>query len=156
MGPSPGSRGGAGGSGGRRRTRRAQNPGRGSSGGGGTGPALGGSLPRLAPSRVSVARRQRGTVLRGGDLFRGLPGQEYNQCVEFLRPQLSFVRVNPGQTIFKQGDRADFLYLVRLGHVRVSIARPGRGEMVPNKDTYCEIDPTVVDICLRLLEVPQD
>ena len=45
-------------------------------------------------------------------------------------PRLSFVRVNPGQTIFRQGDWADDLYLVRLGHVRVDIDRPGRDETV--------------------------
>jgi Fe-S-cluster-containing hydrogenase component 2/CRP-like cAMP-binding protein len=69
-------------------------------------------------------------VLRGGDLFRGLPGDEYEACVEFLRPRLSFVRVSPGQTIFQQGDCADFMYMVRLGHVRIGIARLGRDETV--------------------------
>jgi Fe-S-cluster-containing hydrogenase component 2 len=69
-------------------------------------------------------------VLRGGDLFRNLPEDEYNRCVEFLRPRLSFVRVNPAQTIFEQGDWADYLYMVRLGHVRIGIANPGRDESV--------------------------
>jgi Fe-S-cluster-containing dehydrogenase component/CRP-like cAMP-binding protein len=69
-------------------------------------------------------------VLRGGDLFRGLPEQEYQQVVDFLRPRLSFVRVSPGQTIFKQGDTADYLYLIRLGHVRVGVSRVDREQMV--------------------------
>jgi Fe-S-cluster-containing hydrogenase component 2/CRP-like cAMP-binding protein len=45
--------------------------------------------------------------------------------VDFLRPNLSFVRVNPNQLMFRQGDWADALYMVRLGHVRVSIGRFG-------------------------------
>ena len=43
-----------------------------------------------------------------------------------MRSKFSFVRVNPGQIIFKQGDRADALYLVRLGHIRVGIEQSGR------------------------------
>jgi Fe-S-cluster-containing hydrogenase component 2/CRP-like cAMP-binding protein len=69
-------------------------------------------------------------VLRGGDLFRGLPEDEYERCVEFLRPRLMFVRVNPGQTIFQQDETADNFYLVRLGHMKVSISAPGREEQV--------------------------
>jgi Fe-S-cluster-containing hydrogenase component 2/CRP-like cAMP-binding protein len=68
-------------------------------------------------------------VLRAGELFRGLPEDEYQRCVEFLRPRLSFVRVSPGQTIFRQGDWADFLYIVRLGHVHVTVVRPNRTDM---------------------------
>jgi Fe-S-cluster-containing hydrogenase component 2/CRP-like cAMP-binding protein len=69
-------------------------------------------------------------VLRGGDLFRGLPEEEYERCVEFLRPRLTFVRVNPGQTVFQQGETAEDFYIVRLGHLKVSIAAPGREEQV--------------------------
>lgn len=64
-------------------------------------------------------------ALRNGEIFEGLPEAEYKKCVDFLRPNLSFVRVNPNQLMFKQGDWADALYLVRLGHVKVSISRFG-------------------------------
>ncbi len=65
-------------------------------------------------------------VLRSSDLFHELPEEAYHRCVEFLRPRLSFVRVEPGQTIFNQGDWADAFYLVRLGHVRVGISQYGK------------------------------
>ena len=70
------------------------------------------------------------TALRTSELFRGLKGDEYRESIEFLRPHLAFVRVNPGQIIFLQGDPADYLYLVRLGHVRVGISRQGQEETV--------------------------
>lgn len=78
--------------------------------------------------------RALGGALRQSDLFRDkpddpFPADEYQQCLEFLRDdktnRLSFVRVNPGQTIFRQGDWAEEFYLVRLGHVRVSVMRLG-------------------------------
>lgn len=71
-------------------------------------------------------RRALEVVFRGSELFSDLPADEHKRCVEFLLPRLSFVRVNPGQMLFKQGDWADNLYLVRLGHVRVAIHRGGR------------------------------
>jgi CRP-like cAMP-binding protein/Fe-S-cluster-containing hydrogenase component 2 len=60
-------------------------------------------------------------ALEQSDLFRGMERQKYDACVEFLRPRLSFVSVTPGQVIFRQGDWADNVYLVRLGHVRVEV-----------------------------------
>ena len=64
-------------------------------------------------------------VLRNGELFEGLPADEYKKVVNFLRPNLKFVRVNPGQLMFRQGDWADAMYIVRLGHVCLSINRYG-------------------------------
>src|SRR3954464_8376616 len=94
-------------------------------------------LDRLMRSPTQRARfeslyrdRALNEVLRGGDLFRGLPEDEYQACVEFLRPRLMFVRVNPGQTVFQQDDIADNFYLLRLGHMKVSISRPGREDSV--------------------------
>jgi Fe-S-cluster-containing hydrogenase component 2/CRP-like cAMP-binding protein len=66
------------------------------------------------------------TVLRNAEVFEGLPAAEYDACVEFLRPRLAFVRANPGQPIFKQGDWADAFYMVRLGHIRVGIRQNNR------------------------------
>jgi CRP-like cAMP-binding protein/Fe-S-cluster-containing hydrogenase component 2 len=62
-------------------------------------------------------------ALQRADLFENLAEEEYRQIVSYLRPRLAFLRVSPGQTIFRQGDRANDLYLVRLGHVRVGIWR---------------------------------
>src|SRR6185437_12186665 len=68
-----------------------------------------------------------GVVLRESDLFKALPEEVAKQCAEFLRPKLSFVRVNPGQMIFEQGAWSDGAYFVRLGNVKVSIKSAGVG-----------------------------
>jgi Fe-S-cluster-containing hydrogenase component 2 len=65
-------------------------------------------------------------VLQGADHFRGIAENEFKKIVDFLRPCLSFVRVSPGQTLFRQGDRANAMYLIRLGHVRVGVRRFGK------------------------------
>jgi Fe-S-cluster-containing dehydrogenase component len=67
------------------------------------------------------------TARRTSQLFSGLPEDEYREITKFLEPEphLAFVRVNPDQTIFRQGDLADCMFLVRLGHVRVGINRYG-------------------------------
>jgi len=41
------------------------------------------------------------------------------------------VRLNPGDTIFRQGDLADNFYLVRVGFVKISLRQPG-GEHILN------------------------
>ena len=46
-------------------------------------------------------------------------------------PRAQLIRLHPGQVIFRQGDRADHFYLVRLGFVKVSQTRSG-GEHVLN------------------------
>ncbi|HEX4749700.1 MAG TPA: cyclic nucleotide-binding domain-containing protein [Bryobacteraceae bacterium] len=58
------------------------------------------------------------------ELFAGLR----DQSLEFLKSNISLVRVNPGQTMFRQGDPADCMYIVRLGNVRVEIATAGKQE----------------------------
>jgi Fe-S-cluster-containing hydrogenase component 2 len=70
--------------------------------------------------------RSLAAVLLGSELFLDLPPDEYQCSIEFLRTRLEFVRVNAGQTIFRQGDLADNLYLIRLGHVSVGISRNGK------------------------------
>jgi CRP-like cAMP-binding protein len=58
--------------------------------------------------------------------FAGLPQSENDLISEFLKPRLKFYRVSPRMIIFGQGDLADCLYLIRLGHVRVGISRYGK------------------------------
>jgi CRP-like cAMP-binding protein/formate hydrogenlyase subunit 6/NADH:ubiquinone oxidoreductase subunit I len=53
--------------------------------------------------------------LRTSELFQDVPPD----VVEHLRKRVSLLSYEPGDVIFKQGDAADALYLVRLGHVRV-------------------------------------
>jgi CRP-like cAMP-binding protein/NAD-dependent dihydropyrimidine dehydrogenase PreA subunit len=64
-------------------------------------------------------------VVRTSDIFRQLPKSDFARCADFLRPLLSFVHVNPRQTIFKQGDWAENIYFIRLGHVRVDVDPSG-------------------------------
>ncbi len=69
-------------------------------------------------------------TLQGVDLFKHLGDEDFRQIVDRLRQRLAFVRVSPGQILFRQGDRVDDLYLIRLGNVRVSIARFGNEAQV--------------------------
>jgi CRP-like cAMP-binding protein/Fe-S-cluster-containing hydrogenase component 2 len=65
-------------------------------------------------------------ALQNAEIFRGLPPDEYEGCVRFLQSRLKFVRVSPRQLIFRQGEEADEMYLIRRGHVRIVISRAGR------------------------------
>ncbi len=58
-------------------------------------------------------------TLQDSELFRSLPPEVHEKILEFLRPRITFVRVSPGQSLFLQGEVADALYFVRLGHVRI-------------------------------------
>ena len=66
------------------------------------------------------------TALNSSEFFVGLGDDDKQQIVKLLKPKLVFVRVSPGQAIFRQGALADCLYLVRLGHVRVGVSRYGQ------------------------------
>jgi Fe-S-cluster-containing hydrogenase component 2 len=84
-------------------------------------------LMRL-PSRrrkfeASYRDRSLDLVLQGSELFQGFGQEQYKQIVDYLRARLSFVRVSPGQVLFRQNEPANDLYLVRLGHVRVGVQR---------------------------------
>jgi Fe-S-cluster-containing hydrogenase component 2/CRP-like cAMP-binding protein len=91
-------------------------------------------LMRLPTQRerfeIDYRTRALDLVLQGAALFEGIAEDEFKKIVNYLRPLLNFVRVSPGQTLFQQGDRADFMYLVRLGHVRVGVRRFGNEGMV--------------------------
>ena len=77
--------------------------------------------------RIEVEYRQRALdlVLRSTSLFRDIPQDEYQKIVDYLRQRITFARINPGQTLFRQGDRASDFFIVRMGHIRVSVARYG-------------------------------
>ena len=72
-------------------------------------------------------------VLQNTDLFSGIEREEYNHIVDYLRRRVTFVRVQPGRTLFKEGEIATHLYLVRLGHVRVSVQQHGREAKIITK-----------------------
>jgi Fe-S-cluster-containing dehydrogenase component len=75
--------------------------------------------------RIEVEYRQRALdlVLRSTSLFRDIPQDDYQKIVDYLRQRITFARVNPGQTVCRQGDRANDFFIIRMGHVRVSVAR---------------------------------
>ena len=77
--------------------------------------------------RIEVEYRQRALdlVLRSTNLFKYIPQDEYEKIVDFLRQRISFARINPGQTLFRQGERASNFFITRMGHIRVSVARYG-------------------------------
>lgn len=72
-------------------------------------------------------------ALQNTELFSGIEREEYASIVDYLRNRLSFVRLQPGQTLFEEGDVANHLYLVRLGHVRVSVHQHRREAKVVSK-----------------------
>ncbi|HEV3271672.1 MAG TPA: cyclic nucleotide-binding domain-containing protein [Candidatus Methylacidiphilales bacterium] len=75
--------------------------------------------------RIEVEYRQRALdlVLRSTNLFRDLPQDDHRKIVEYLRQRISFARVNPGQTVCDQGERAHDFFIIRMGHVRINVAR---------------------------------
>lgn len=83
------------------------------------------SLNQRGKFQQLYRERALANVLPASELFLNLPADEYARCIRFLQPKLTFVRVEPGQTILRQGDLADCFYLIRLGHVRVGIYRHG-------------------------------
>jgi CRP-like cAMP-binding protein/Pyruvate/2-oxoacid:ferredoxin oxidoreductase delta subunit len=77
--------------------------------------------------RIEVGYRQRALalVLRSTALFRNIPQDEYQKIVDYLSQRITFARVNPGQTICRQGDRANDFFMIRMGHIRISVTRYG-------------------------------
>ena len=78
-------------------------------------------------------RRSLESHLRSVPIFSGVLGDsaEFGRFADFLRGRVQLIRVHPGQVIFRQGDRADHFYMVRVGFVKVSQSRVG-GEHVLN------------------------
>jgi CRP-like cAMP-binding protein/Fe-S-cluster-containing hydrogenase component 2 len=77
-------------------------------------------------------RRAIDTHLRSVPILAGLLKEEgeFQRLVDYLRPRVQLVTVNPGDVIFRQGDAADHFYLVRIGFVKVTQARPGGDEVL--------------------------
>ena len=71
------------------------------------------------------------THLRKVPLFANLPAGVFPAVLEFLKQRVKLIRVHPGQVIFREGDRADHFYMVRIGFVKVS-RRSSGGEHVAN------------------------
>lgn len=69
--------------------------------------------------------------------FADLTPEERNECRNFLRDKVDLLRLDPDQTIFRQGEQADAFYMVRIGYVKFLHSRFGQEEVVnylgPNK-----------------------
>ena len=81
-------------------------------------------------------------------LFAGLSDKHREHCVQYLlkpgadgQPRVNLLRLQPGQTIFRQGELANdaqaAFYIIRIGHVKVSQSYAGQERVVnylgPNK-----------------------
>jgi CRP-like cAMP-binding protein/Fe-S-cluster-containing hydrogenase component 2 len=92
-------------------------------------------LQRSKKSRAYLEERYRArtidTHLRSVQLFAEVLQDDAQMArfVDYLRPRVQLIRLNPGEVVFRQGDAAEGFYLVRLGFIKVSQARPG-GEQV--------------------------
>ncbi len=84
-------------------------------------------LMRLPNHREKFERAYRDRaldhVLPSIDLFKNLKPEVQKEIIKFIREKITFLRVRPGQTLFRQGDSADNMYLVRRGHVRIGVRR---------------------------------
>src|SRR4051812_22136407 len=80
---------------------------------------------RRAKFESEYRDRSLNLVLQGIELFRDLGQEQYEQIADYLRKRISFIRVRPGQILFRQGESATDVYLIRLGHIRVGVQRYG-------------------------------
>jgi Fe-S-cluster-containing dehydrogenase component/CRP-like cAMP-binding protein len=92
------------------------------------------TLQRNPESRQKLDRVYRSRAinnhLRQVALFADLCQADRDLCLEILQREpevdasghrpVELFRIEPGQTIFRQGERADCFYMIRIGHVKVS------------------------------------
>ncbi|MEO6784778.1 MAG: cyclic nucleotide-binding domain-containing protein, partial [Chthoniobacteraceae bacterium] len=87
-------------------------------------------LMRLPSLRQQIEGKYRArtldVALQNLELFQGVDEAEFKRVVAFLRPRITFIHVTPGRDLFRQGDEADAMYFIRLGHVRVGVLKQGR------------------------------
>jgi ferredoxin len=69
--------------------------------------------------KVYRNRRLRGQIA-SLSIFNGLSDDDRAKAAEWLSQHVGLITVDPGQTIFRQGEIADALYINRLGFVRLS------------------------------------
>jgi CRP-like cAMP-binding protein/Fe-S-cluster-containing dehydrogenase component len=89
--------------------------------------------------RSPAARRQLDGVyrqraitshLRRVPFFAPLTADERKICQDFLQDRVKLIQLEPGQTIFRQGESADAFYMVRIGHVKVSMTQSGSEQIL--------------------------
>ena len=81
-------------------------------------------LQRNSVSRDILDRAYRERALRSQlidiRLTDGLTVEQREMCADFLKDKAELLRVDPGQEIFNQGEKADAFFVVRLGFVKVT------------------------------------
>ena len=80
-------------------------------------------LQRNAASREvldKVYRRRTLGQLKSLSILQPLDEVMRNRVADALQSRVELITVEPGQTIFRQGDKADDYYVVRLGFVKIS------------------------------------
>jgi CRP-like cAMP-binding protein/coenzyme F420-reducing hydrogenase gamma subunit len=91
-------------------------------------------LQRNPTSRAELNRvyRSRALQLQLQQLpfVKDLPSDDKQRVAELLGGQAELVAVDPGQVICRQGEVANYFYLVRIGFVKVSQTAGGGGERV--------------------------
>ena len=81
-------------------------------------------LQRNEGSREALDTRYRERSLENQihsiELFSELSDEERRECVEYLKDRIKLIRAEPGQAVYSEGQQADDVYLLRLGHIKVA------------------------------------
>jgi len=91
-------------------------------------------LQRSAGSREALNKLYRERTLANHinqlELFDGLSADEKRESVEYLKDHVTLNWVEPGQEIYREGQPADDVYLLRLGHVKVTQSTAGEDRVL--------------------------
>ncbi|MFN0019680.1 MAG: cyclic nucleotide-binding domain-containing protein [Pirellulaceae bacterium] len=89
--------------------------------------------------RSPAARRQLDGVyrqraitshLRRVPFFAALSADERRISRDFLQDRVKLLNLEPGQAIFRQGETADAFFMIRIGHVKVSMSQGGSEQVL--------------------------
>jgi CRP-like cAMP-binding protein/Fe-S-cluster-containing dehydrogenase component len=64
------------------------------------------------------------------EFFKGLGEGPKKAATDLLAEKIKIVHIDPGQIIFREGDPAEDIYIVRLGYVKIGKRQPGQPEVV--------------------------
>lgn len=81
-------------------------------------------IQRNAISREFLDQVYRKRTLRGQltslPIFQGLSEEQRQEAADYLNNRVELLTVEPGQTIYRQGEIADAIYINRLGFIKVT------------------------------------
>jgi Fe-S-cluster-containing hydrogenase component 2/CRP-like cAMP-binding protein len=80
------------------------------------------------------------------DFFEELTPEERERCETILRNEATLLTLDPGQPIFRQGERPDAFYMVRIGHVKLTETYAGSERIL----TYLGPNKLLGDVALVL------